>query len=73
MIVPFAPDGVPRDRIAKLHDAAVAALADGDARRSLADRGGQIVGGPPEHLAAFLVSENRNWGELVKLANVSLN
>lgn len=69
----FAPAGVPKDRIAKLHDAAAAALQDGDVRRSLADQGGQIGGGTPEQLAAFMVSENRKWGELVKLANVTMN
>jgi tripartite-type tricarboxylate transporter receptor subunit TctC len=69
----FAPAGTPKDRIAKLHDAAVAALQDNDVRRSLADQGGQVVGNTPEQLAAFMVSENRKWGELVKLANVTLN
>jgi tripartite-type tricarboxylate transporter receptor subunit TctC len=69
----FAPAGVPKDRIARLHDAAAAALQDSDVRRSLTDQGGQIVGGTPEQLASFMVSENRKWGELVKLANVTLN
>lgn len=69
----FAPAGTPKDRIAKLHDAAAAALQDSDVRRSLADQGGQIVGSAPEQLAAFMVSENRKWGELVRLANVTLN
>jgi tripartite-type tricarboxylate transporter receptor subunit TctC len=69
----FAPAGTPKDRIAKLHDAAAAALQDSEVRRSLADQGGQIVGGTPEQLAAFMVSENKKWGELVRLANVTLN
>ncbi|MBO1076856.1 Bug family tripartite tricarboxylate transporter substrate binding protein [Roseomonas marmotae] len=69
----FAPAGTPADRIAKLHDAAAAALQDNDVRRSLADQGGQVVGSAPEQLAAFMVSENKKWGELVKLANVTLN
>jgi tripartite-type tricarboxylate transporter receptor subunit TctC len=69
----YAPAGTPKDRVAKLHDAAAAALQDGDVRRSLADQGAQIVGSTPEQLAAFMVSENKKWGELVKLANVTLN
>jgi tripartite-type tricarboxylate transporter receptor subunit TctC len=69
----FAPAGVPPDRIARLHDAAAAALQDGDVRRALAEQGGQIVGSTPEQLAAFMVSENKKWGELVRLAHVTMN
>lgn len=69
----FAPAGTPPDRIGILHDAAVAALRDGDVRRSLAEQGGLINGGTPAELAAFVRSETAKWGELIRIANIRMD
>jgi tripartite-type tricarboxylate transporter receptor subunit TctC len=69
----FAPAGTPPDRIGILHDAVAAALRDNDVRRSLSDQGGNLVGGTPQELAAFVRAESAKWGELVRLANVKID
>lgn len=69
----FAPAGTPPDRVATLHRAAVAALADPDTRRSLADQGGIVAGGTPEQLAAFVRSETAKWGEIIRLADIKID
>ena len=69
----FAPAGTPPERVAVLHRAALAALADPDTRRSLADQGGIIAGGTPEQLAAFVRSETAKWGEIIRLADIKID
>ncbi|MFC7734577.1 Bug family tripartite tricarboxylate transporter substrate binding protein [Roseomonas sp. GCM10028921] len=68
----FVPAGTPADRIATLHEAAAAALADQEVRRSLAEGGGTVHGGTPGELAALLRSESAKWGEVIRVANIRI-
>jgi tripartite-type tricarboxylate transporter receptor subunit TctC len=68
----FAPAGTPPERIAVLHKAVAAALADANVRRGLEDQGAQILGGTPETLAARLRAEQAKWGDVVRTSGVKM-
>jgi tripartite-type tricarboxylate transporter receptor subunit TctC len=69
----FAPKGTPKETIATLNGAAVAALADPTVRSRLADQGQQI---PPRHqqtpeaLAFYQKAEIEKWWPIIKAANI---
>ena len=62
----FAPAGVPPAIAARLEEAARRALADTELRVKVAEQGVEILAQPSAALAAYLSSETRKWGELVK-------
>ena len=64
--VMVAPRTTPPDRIARLHAAAVAALADAEGRARLERAGFEVVGGAPEAAAAFLAAETARWGGMIR-------
>jgi len=70
----FLPKATPRDIVAKVNAAVVAALADPTVRRRLADLGQEIFPPDqqtPEVLAAFQGSEIEKWWPIVKAANTT--
>jgi tripartite-type tricarboxylate transporter receptor subunit TctC len=67
----IAPAGTPPDRIATIHRALMAALADDGTRQKLLDLGTRIVGSTPEAFGAHLASETSKWGEVVKTAKIT--
>ena len=66
----FAPAGTPREAIATLHRAAVAACAQPDVRDKLLQQGAEAVGSTPEHLDRVVREELRKWAALVRDANI---
>jgi tripartite-type tricarboxylate transporter receptor subunit TctC len=69
----WAPRGTPRDVVAKLNGAIVAALADPTVRARLADLGQEIPPREqqtPEALAAFHKAEIEKWWPVVKAAGI---
>src|SRR5437764_7011219 len=69
----WAPRGTPRDIVAKLNAAIVAALADATVRTRLADLGQEIPPREqqtPEALAAFHKAEIEKWWPMVKAAGI---
>src|SRR6266850_1032775 len=69
----WAPRGTPRDAVAKLNGAIVAALADTTVRARLADLGQEIPRREqqtPEALAAFHKAEIEKWWPMVKAAGI---
>jgi tripartite-type tricarboxylate transporter receptor subunit TctC len=69
----WAPRGTPRDVVAKLNGAVVAALADTTVRARLADLGQEIPPREqqtPEALAAFHKAEIEKWWPMVKAAGI---
>jgi tripartite-type tricarboxylate transporter receptor subunit TctC len=69
----FAPKGTPKEIIAKLNGAAVAALADQTVRSRLADQGQQIPPRDqqaPEALAVYQKVEIEKWWPIIKAANI---
>jgi tripartite-type tricarboxylate transporter receptor subunit TctC len=69
----FLPKGAPKNVIAKLNAAVVAALADQTVRRRLADFGQEIPPRnqqTPEALAALQKAEIEKWWPIIKAANI---
>jgi tripartite-type tricarboxylate transporter receptor subunit TctC len=69
----FAPRGTPRDIIAKLHAAAVDALANAAVYSRLGELGMSIPSRDqqtPEALAAFQKAEIEKWWPIIKAANI---
>jgi len=69
----WAPRGTPRDVVAKLNAAVVAALADATVRARLADLGQEIPPREqqtPQALAAFHKAEIEKWWPMVKAAGI---
>jgi tripartite-type tricarboxylate transporter receptor subunit TctC len=72
----FAPKNTPKDVIAKLNAAMVAALADPAVKARFADLGLDIASREqqtPEGLAAFNKAEIDKWWPIVKAANIRAN
>jgi tripartite-type tricarboxylate transporter receptor subunit TctC len=62
----LAPAGTPQDIVAKLHAAAVKALASPAVKERLAKLGAETVGGPPEEFRKLLESEQKTLAKVVK-------
>lgn len=66
------PAGTPPAVIARLGQAAEAALAAPAVRRQLGELGVRPQGGTPAQLAELLAAEIRRWGAVVKAAKIEL-
>jgi tripartite-type tricarboxylate transporter receptor subunit TctC len=66
----FAPAGTPAPILARLHDAAVAALAQPGVRDQLREQGAEVVGNSPAELAAYVSAEIPKWAALARQAGV---
>jgi tripartite-type tricarboxylate transporter receptor subunit TctC len=67
-----APAKTPKEVIAALHRATVAALADPAVKKALGDLGVDIVGSTPEEFAAYIKSEIPKWTAIVKASGATL-
>jgi len=67
-----APAGAPPDVIATLHRATVAALADPDTRKRLADLGVEVAGTSLTEFSAYIKREIPKWSAVVKATGVKL-
>jgi tripartite-type tricarboxylate transporter receptor subunit TctC len=68
-----APSRTPKDVIATLHRATVAALADAAVRKSLGDLGVDIVGNTPDEFTAYIKAEIPKWTAIVKASGATLD
>jgi tripartite-type tricarboxylate transporter receptor subunit TctC len=67
-----APTGTPNEIVAKINAATNAFLKSPKGHEVLAKLGMQAVGGPPADLKAFIGSELKKWGPVVKAANITM-
>lgn len=67
-----APTGTPKEIIDKLNAATNAFLKSPKGKEALAKLSIQAVGGSPADLKAFIASELKKWGPVVKEANISM-
>lgn len=68
----FAPAGTPPEVIAKLNEAALAALADPAVAERMKEFSAQIVGSTPDELAAHVAAEIAKWKPVVESANIRI-
>jgi tripartite-type tricarboxylate transporter receptor subunit TctC len=62
----FAPPRLASDLTRRMNEAARQAIASPDVRKRLESEGLQMAGNSPEEFAAFVQSEIKRWGEVVK-------
>jgi tripartite-type tricarboxylate transporter receptor subunit TctC len=62
----FAPPRMAPDLTRRMNEAARQAIASPDVRKRLESEGLQMAGNSPEEFAAFVQSEIKRWGEVVK-------
>ena len=62
----------PKEVVATLHRATVAALNDAAVKKQLGDLGVDIVGSTPEEFAAYIKSEIPKWTAIVKASGATL-
>jgi tripartite-type tricarboxylate transporter receptor subunit TctC len=67
-----APAKTPKEIVAALHRATVAALADAAVKKSLGDLGVDIAGSTPEEFSAYIKSEIPKWTAIVKASGATL-
>jgi tripartite-type tricarboxylate transporter receptor subunit TctC len=65
-----APRGTPRDVVAKLNAEINRALGDPEIRERFAAMSVEILGGSPSEFAAYVQSELKRWGEVVRAADI---
>jgi tripartite-type tricarboxylate transporter receptor subunit TctC len=68
----FAPAGTPPEVVAKLNEAAVAAVSDPAVKERLAGVGAVVVGSTAEELAAHVSSEVARWKPVIEEAGVTV-
>lgn len=68
----MAPPGTPDAIIAKANRDIVAVIRSPDIQKRFLDQGAQPVGNSPSEAAAFIASEEKLWGGVIKQANVKL-
>jgi tripartite-type tricarboxylate transporter receptor subunit TctC len=68
----FAPAGTPADIVAKLNAGVNDYLHSDTGRKQLANIWMTPVGGTPQQLADYIVSENAKWGPIIRDANIVL-
>lgn len=69
----FAPAGTPPEAIAKLNEAANAALKDPAVAARMKDFSATIIGSTPEELGKHVTAELAKWGPVVKSANIQMD
>ncbi|MFO1049426.1 MAG: tripartite tricarboxylate transporter substrate binding protein [Geminicoccaceae bacterium] len=69
----FVPAGTPPDVIAKLNEAAVAAVSDPEVKAKLETMGASVVGSTPEELAKHVQAELDKWGPVVKASGAQID
>lgn len=66
----LAPAGTPKDIVAKLNQAAVAAVSKPEVKAQLKQLGAQVIGDSPEAFRTFLIADKERWKSVIKHGNV---
>lgn len=62
----FAPAGTPNEAIAVVHGAVARVLAQPEMQKHFAERGADILAGPPADLAAYVKRDFARYGRIIK-------
>lgn len=68
-----APAGTPPDVVKRLNTEVLKALQSDFVQKQLADQGAQALGSTPEEYAAYIKSEIKRFGDIIKAAGVQAN
>jgi tripartite-type tricarboxylate transporter receptor subunit TctC len=68
-----APARTPPEIVARLNRDAVAALRAPVTQQRFATSGARLVGDTPEEFQAFIASERRRWGAMIRAAGIKLD
>ena len=68
----YGPKGLPQDLIAKVNQAANAALADADVKERFARLGAEPAGGTPQAFAAMVKADNSKWKKIIADRKISV-
>ena len=66
-----APAGLPKEVLAKLHSAIVAAMRSPDITKRLAEDGSSVVANTPDEFRTLIRRETAKWTQIVKAAGIS--
>ena len=69
----FAPFGTPPEVVARINADVNAALKDASVREAFAKQGLIVGGGTPGEFKAFIDSEARQWGAIIKKVGISID
>ncbi len=69
----FAPAGTPADVVARINADVNAVLKDPAVREAFAKQGLIVGGGTPAEFKAFIDSEGRQWGEIIRKVGISVD
>jgi tripartite-type tricarboxylate transporter receptor subunit TctC len=69
----LAPAGTPKDVMAKLTEATVAAMNSPVVKAAMAADGAEPGGGTPAEFAKFMADEYRTWGEVVRTSGAKVD
>jgi len=68
-----APAGTPKDIVATLNRAAIAALNDAEVRKALVELGVDVVADTPDEFRAYIKSEIPKWAAIVKASGAKVD
>jgi tripartite-type tricarboxylate transporter receptor subunit TctC len=68
-----APAGTPREIVSLLNAEGIKAFSAPDVRDRFLNQGILLPLGTPEDYGAFIVSEHKRWGEIVRSAGIKIN
>ena len=69
----YAPSGVPKPVIARIHSDVTTILQLPDVRERFRQLGIEVVGNTPEQATAYLRAEITKWGKVIRQANVRID
>jgi tripartite-type tricarboxylate transporter receptor subunit TctC len=69
----FAPAGTPPAAVNWLNAEVKKAFAPQDVREKFQKQGAQIILGSPADFTAFVASESKRWGDVIKKANIKID
>jgi len=67
----FAPAATPREIVARIAAESSAILARAETRERIVAQGAEVVGGTPEHFAAFIKVETAKWAQVIKKQGIT--
>jgi len=69
----LAPAGTPREIVSRVHAEVVRILAIPQVRDQLASQGADIVGNTPEQFGAWIRTEVKKWGDVIRISGAKVD